>query len=185
MQFPPSAWHKRNVAARGRRRGGRGFTIVELLVVIVVLAILMALLLPAVNSVRMSARRMVCRSNLRQIGIAMMNYLEAHGKNARFPYAAQLPSVTPEKPTLVEVLGPWIEDSKAIFRCPEDSKYFEEEGISYEYTSRIQGDEWKKVRERRSFTRTWVLFDYEDFHGGKAQVGSRNALYADGHVDSY
>ena len=60
----------------------QGFTLIELLIVIAIIGILISLLLPAINSARSAARRIACQGNMRQVGIAIHLYVDAHG---RFP----------------------------------------------------------------------------------------------------
>ena len=108
----------------------RGMTLVELLVVVAIIGTLVGLLLPAVQGVRESARRIECMNTLRQIGIATMLYTDTH--RGRFPRSSHSAAAHRELPWTT-ALAPYLElprpmteadlaaNLDAAFRCPDDT----------------------------------------------------------------
>lgn len=172
-------------------RPRRGLTLVELLVVIFIIGLLLALLMPAVQHARETSRKSNCLSNLRQIGLALQMYVDSQGPRGVFPWAAVMPSLTPGRPSLVEVCGPYIENSQPVFFCPSDIEYFRTEKLSYEYPApRVAGKTRPELLVRNgvptySSSDVWLGYDYGPFHGKAGQPGSRNYVYLDGHAQTF
>jgi prepilin-type N-terminal cleavage/methylation domain-containing protein len=141
---------------RNHRPAGKrvGFTLVELLVVIAIIGTLVALLLPAVQSVRAAARRTQCSSNMRQVGLAMGQFCDAH--RGRFPNTSHN-KTNNEQLSWIYTVAPFMESVDAVRICPDDKK----------------GGE--RLRERLS---SYVMNVYLTDEGGSGSVTNRNKLQA-------
>ena len=98
---------RRPHGCRGCRR--RGFTLIELLVVIAIIAVLIALLLPAVQAAREAARRMQCTNNLKQLGLALHNYHDVHGRFSMGAVAVTMPGGYAYRQPFLPSLLPFLE----------------------------------------------------------------------------
>ncbi len=135
----------------------RGFTLIELLVVIAIIAILAAILFPAFAKARESARRASCSSNLKQIGIGIMQYTQEYDEKlprTRIPNVARGAEYN-----WVQVTQPYIK-SFDLFRCPSNSNGgswmgwgdsvenpfpVRQSPVSYGMNYEIGDDQWNKA----------------------------------------
>lgn len=156
-----------------------GFTLTEIMVTLLIVAVLTAIAVPVGLSVRAKAQRTACLSNLRQIGVALESYLQDHG-DIMPEWQAGRRSKSEEIPVIERELTPYATASgAAVFHCPADRKEFARCGCSYLWNTTQNG------RNRNSLLffghagepqRIPLITDKEAWHPGEPGV---NFLYAD------
>jgi prepilin-type N-terminal cleavage/methylation domain-containing protein len=150
------------------------FTLIELLIVMVIIAVLAGLLLSAVALTRKKARKSQCMSNLRQIGIGIAMYT---GDYQQYPIATNMPSLKLNDLLSINgALSQYRYVNGDVFHCEMDTEYYEREESSYEWSTHLNG---RKTTRRLDKPRQ-MLWDYEPFHGKDAGGEIRNILYTDG-----
>jgi type II secretory pathway pseudopilin PulG len=160
------------------------FTLVELLIVIGIIAVLAALLLPALNRAQESGRATRCLSNLHQIGLALQAYVSDNHNQLPYMNDRSLTTTNPYPPP--DVLLPNYLGNLNVLHCPSDLKHlFETTGSSYSWNFLLNGedaDHLVALGIKFDSHQIPLFFDKEAFHKARGASRAQNFLYADGHI---
>jgi prepilin-type N-terminal cleavage/methylation domain-containing protein/prepilin-type processing-associated H-X9-DG protein len=165
-----------------RSAGDRGFTLVELIVVVAIVATLAAIAFPVTSRVVQSSKAAGCVSNLREIGVALHLYLGEHNQ-VMPPLAAGRQSITQQVAVIDNTLNAYAPDPR-VFACPADNAGLAAAtGTSYFWNSALSGHSATNLQFlmfNGQNSEIPVLSDKQGFHPYAAN--KVNLLYADGHA---
>jgi prepilin-type N-terminal cleavage/methylation domain-containing protein/prepilin-type processing-associated H-X9-DG protein len=169
---------------RNAPASARAFTLVELLVTIAVIAVLAALLMPALGRSKESGRVAVCQSNLHQIGLALQLYVDDN-RNIMPTMHDFVVGAATNADTINIVLAASL-GSTQVLRCPSDLRHlFEQTGSSYSWNPLVNGqkaDQLHIMNLSLAMTKIPLVFDKQGFHAALGPKHAANYLYADGHI---